>query len=118
MDKCSRADFLIPLKMPKPGGFYSRGTERETGASSLDVAAQKRMLVDSFTIALVEPHVTILPVHLISGMWGPLQVQRDPKQSTPRSETDLQGHSDTYFQIWSQVLDTLQDVWNKFLCAS
>ena len=120
MDKCSRADFLIPLKMPKPGGFYSRtrGTERETGASSLDVAAQKRMLVDSFTIALVEPHVTILPVHLISGMWGPLQVQRDPKQSAPRSETDLQGHSDTHFQIWSQVLDTLQDVWNKFLCAS
>ena len=87
--------FVISLKMPKPGGFYSRGTERETGASSLDVAAQKRMLVDSFTIALVEPHVTILPVHLISGMWGPLQVQRDPKQFTPRSETDLQGHSDT-----------------------
>ena len=92
--------------MLNPGGFFSAGTEREAGGIPVTVAAQ-RMLVDSFTKALVEPHVTILPVHLISGMWGPLQVQRDPKQSTPRSETDLQGHSDTHFQIWSQVLDTL-----------
>ena len=76
------------------------------------------MLVRSVSQIWPNLAVTILPVHLISGMWGPLQVQRDPKQSTPRSETDLQGHSDTYFQIWSQVLDTLQDVWNKFLCAS
>ena len=38
MDKCSRADFLMPLKMLKPGGSFSRGTEREAGGIPVELA--------------------------------------------------------------------------------